>query len=78
MSREIYNKIGRNSFYNILRRVLLLPFNLILIPIILRYIGVEGYGVWVFIQVLMTFATLMDFGISSGITKFTVAISNYQ
>jgi len=80
MSREIYNKIGRNSFYNILRRVLLLPFNLILIPIILRYIGVEGYGVWVFVQTVMTFATLMDFGISSGITKFTAqyeAESNY-
>lgn len=71
MRQEIYTKIGRNSFYNILRRVFLLPLNLILIPIILRYIGVERYGIWVFIQTIMTFATLMDFGISSGITKFT-------
>ena len=71
MAEEIYNRIGRNSFYNLLRMCFSFPMGFILPPVILRYIGVGGYGVWALIQVLVGYAALMDMGIGSTITKYT-------
>ncbi|NUQ57593.1 MAG: flippase [Candidatus Paceibacter sp.] len=71
MTSEIYKKIGTNSIYNLIRRFVTLPIGLILPPITIKYIGVEGYGIWVLIQTLITYTSLMDMGLSPAITKYT-------
>ncbi|OQZ00156.1 MAG: hypothetical protein B6D35_07560 [Candidatus Brocadia sp. UTAMX2] len=71
MTSEIYKKIGDNSMYNLIRRLVALPIGLVLPPITIQYLGVEGYGIWVLIQTLITYTSLMDMGFSPAITKYT-------
>lgn len=80
-TQEIYNRIGKNSFYILLRRFLDFPVGLILPPVVLGYIGIEGYGVWAFIQALVAYSAILDMGIDSTITKFAAeykSLGNYQ
>lgn len=70
MTQAIYNKIAKNSLYNLLRRLLGLPVGLILPLVVLGYIGVEGYGVWAFIQALVAYSVILDMG-SDALTKYT-------
>lgn len=69
--QEIYNKIGKNSLYNLLLKFFGFPLWLILPLIILRYIGVEGYGVWAFIQVFVNYGGMLNIGIDTTVTKFS-------
>lgn len=71
MSSEIYKKIGGNSIYTLIRRMIILPIGLAIVPIIIKFIGVEGYGVWIMIQTLLTYSSVMDMGLSPAITKYT-------
>lgn len=71
MTREIYNRIAKNSLYNLLLRFLNFPLGLILPPIILGYMGVEGYGVWAFIQVFVNYGGALNSGIDPAVTKYT-------
>lgn len=71
MTSEIYKKIGRNSIFNLIRRLIAFPIGLILAPITIKYIGVEGYGIWVLIQTLLTYSSVMDMGLSPAVTKYT-------
>ncbi|MBM4053642.1 MAG: hypothetical protein FJ264_02990, partial [Planctomycetes bacterium] len=71
MTSEIYKKIGTNSIYNLIRRLVAFPIGLVLPPITIKYIGVEGYGVWVLVQTIITYTSMMDMGLSPAITKYT-------
>ena len=71
MTSEIYKKIGENSIYNLIRRLVAFPTGLVLPPVTIKYIGMEGYGIWVLIQTIMTYTSVMDMGLSPAITKYT-------
>lgn len=71
MTSEIYKKIGRNSIYNLIRRLVAFPIGIIMPPITIKYIGLEGYGVWVLIQTLITYTSLMDLGFGPAMMKYT-------
>jgi O-antigen/teichoic acid export membrane protein len=71
MTSEIYKKIGRNSIYNLIRRLVAFPAGLILPPVTIKYIGIEGYGIWVLVQTIITYTAVMDMGLSPAITKYT-------
>ncbi len=71
MAQEIYNRIGKNSLYNLLLKILSFPLWLVLPPVILRFIGIEGYGVWAFIQVFVNYGWALNSGIDTAITKYT-------
>lgn len=71
MTQELYNRIGKNSLYNLALKAFSFPLWLILPPIILGHIGVEGYGVWAFIQVFVNYGGVLNIGIDTTITKFT-------
>ena len=77
MSKEIYNRIAKNSLYNLLRRFLVFPVGLILPLVVLGYIGVEGYGVWAFIQALVAYSTILDMG-SDALTKYTAEYNAHE
>jgi len=65
VTQEIYKRIGRNSLYNLLSKFFCFPLWLVLPPIILRYIGVEGYGVWVVIQVFVNYGGILNTGVDA-------------
>ena len=71
MTSEIYKKIGTNSIYNLIRRLVAFPIGLILPPVTIKYIGMEGYGIWVLVQTIITYTSVMDMGLSPAITKYT-------
>src|SRR3990172_12484411 len=71
MSSEIYKKIGGNSIYTLIRRAIILPIGLAIVPIIIKFIGIEGYGVWIMIQTLLMYSSVMDMGFSPAMTKYT-------
>ena len=71
VAQEIYNRIGKNSLYNLLLKILSFPLWLVLPPVILRFIGIEGYGVWAFIQVFVNYGWALNSGIDTTITKYT-------
>jgi len=71
MTSEIYKKIGKNSIYNLIRRLVAFPTGLVLPPVTIKYIGMEGYGIWVLVQTIITYTSVMDMGLSPAITKYT-------
>lgn len=77
VTQDIYNRIAKNSLYNLLRRFLGFPVGLILPPVVLSYIGVEGYGVWAFIQTLVAYSIILDMG-SDAMTKYTAEYKSQE
>jgi O-antigen/teichoic acid export membrane protein len=71
MTKDIYKRIGKNSLYNLSLKTLTFPLYLVLPPVILRFIGVEGYGVWAFIQVFINYGGVLNSGIDVTVTKYT-------
>lgn len=71
MGQEIYKRIGGNSLYNLLGKLYAVPVIFLFPPVILGYIGMEGYGVWVFIQIFVSYGGLLQMGTDSAVIKFT-------
>jgi O-antigen/teichoic acid export membrane protein len=60
----------RNSFYNIAGSVFRLAINFLSIPIIIRFIGIEEYGLWSLVSTIVAFASLLECGLTSSIIVF--------
>jgi O-antigen/teichoic acid export membrane protein len=74
---SIYINIGKSFFF----RILGMLFNFLTIPITLRILKSNDYGIWVTIFSVVSWITLMDVGIGSGFRiKFTEEITkkNYE
>jgi O-antigen/teichoic acid export membrane protein len=69
---SIFLNIGKSFFF----RILGMLFNFLTIPITLRILKSNEYGIWVTIFSLVSWVTLMDVGIGSGFRiKFTEEIT---
>ena len=44
--------------------------NLAAIPLLIRYLGVEGYGIYLLLTGLFGYFGLLDFGLSEGVVKY--------
>jgi O-antigen/teichoic acid export membrane protein len=60
----------RNSFYNIVGSVFRLAINFFSIPLIIRFIGIEEYGLWSLVSTIVAFASLLECGLTSSIIVF--------
>jgi O-antigen/teichoic acid export membrane protein len=60
----------RNGFYNILAAIFRLGVHFLSIPLIIKFIGVEEYGLWSLVATIIAFANLLEGGISSSIIFF--------
>ncbi|HUN60012.1 MAG TPA: oligosaccharide flippase family protein [Candidatus Binataceae bacterium] len=67
--------VRRNLSANLISRILSGLVNLACVPIFLRVLGVSGYGLIGVWALLETFANLLDFGLSSTITREMAASS---
>jgi O-antigen/teichoic acid export membrane protein len=66
-----HSKIIRNTLFSIAGSWFLLLLNFILIPFIIRKLGVELYGgAWIIGAIVLSFIGLIDFGIGSACTKY--------
>lgn len=67
----------RNTFYNYISNGLIIGLNLLMIPLFLRVLGKEAFGVWQTILSIISFASVLNFGLGNGlrnlITKLIVS-----
>jgi O-antigen/teichoic acid export membrane protein len=68
-----YNVVIRNAAINLVGRALPMLVALLAIPIIIRGLGLEEYGILSLVLVVVTYFSLFDFGLGGATTKFVAA-----
>ncbi len=68
--QEAKTRLLRNSLFNSCAWATLALINLVAIPIIIRHLGIEGYGLFVLLTGLFGYFGLLDFGFSDGVIKY--------
>ena len=63
-------KIISNTFSNYALKFVQILLNLIAIPVLINNVGSEGFGIILFANVLVGYFSVLDLGISQGLTKF--------
>lgn len=78
---ERNKKVLVNVFSSVVVKVLSIITSLLLIPVSLRYVDKEIYGLWLTIVSILTFMTLFDFGLTNGLRNSVIeanAKKNYN
>lgn len=66
----------KHMIFSGLLKILSLAVNLIYVPVVLNYLGVEKYGVWSTILTILSWVSYFDIGIGNGLrNKLTESIS---
>lgn len=60
----------RNTLLNLFSRLLLVPVGIVAIQFILSGMGIERYGLFSFSWTIINYLAILDFGISTAITKY--------
>jgi O-antigen/teichoic acid export membrane protein len=68
-------KVARGVLSSVLRKLLVAPISLLLVPYTLHKIGVAGYGTWAILSTIISFVWLMDPGLGPTVTKFVAELS---
>lgn len=66
-SQERYRRIVFTTASAIAVRAVGVAVGLVTVPLLLGYLGKEGYGLWTAITTVVSWATLFDFGLSNGL-----------
>ena len=66
-SKERYRRAGLTATSSLISRGLLALVSLVSVPLTISYLGKERYGMWIAINVLLTWAVVADFGIGRGL-----------
>jgi O-antigen/teichoic acid export membrane protein len=69
-SRPNKKQLLKNSIFNSSAWGMTVVVNLIAIPVLIRYLGVEGYGIYVLLTGLFGYFGLLDFGFVDGVVKY--------
>ncbi|MGL4864707.1 MAG: lipopolysaccharide biosynthesis protein [Cetobacterium sp.] len=74
---KIRNKFLEEILFNYISKAFLMGVGFILIPLVIRYLGSEKYGIWVTVMTLISWAQISDFGIGNGLrNKITENYAN--
>ena len=68
-------KVARGAISSVLRKVIVAPISLLLIPFTLYKVGVAGYGTWAILATIINLAWLMDPGLGPTVTKYVAEYS---
>lgn len=66
----IPEKLTRNTLYNAMGLIYSILISLILTPFIIRHIGIERFGVWTVVNILIMYFGFIDVGAGSPIIKY--------
>lgn len=59
--------VKRNAFFSVILKALSVATSLLLVPISIRFVGSEQYGIWLTISSMVTWLSLFDIGLSNGL-----------
>ena len=62
--------IARNAVFNLSSFLVTALVTFLLVPLMLKYLGPVGFGIWAIVRVLINYASLGDLGLTNAITKF--------
>ena len=63
-------KLVRNSLFITLSRIIFIACNLILTPLIIRFVGLEKFGIWTLFSALTSYFLFLDMGVGTSFVKF--------
>ncbi len=72
---ETSTKIAKNAIFNVMAFSINLIVTFLLVPVMLRYLGATGFGVWAIVRVFVSYASLGDLGLNSTVTKYVAEYS---
>ncbi|UCC30674.1 MAG: oligosaccharide flippase family protein [Phycisphaerales bacterium] len=81
MAKVTAKGIGRNTLYGVLAQVWRIGSRIVLTPLIIAKIGLEGYGTWTLLFTLCAYAAVVDRTFSTAYGKFTAefdAMGDYR
>ncbi len=73
MTPAIRDKVIRNTIYSIAGRVWTILVGLVLVPYVISKIGIERFGIWALLSVLVGYFSLLDFGLGVSYIRFISA-----
>ncbi|GHY46342.1 hypothetical protein VCSRO70_1868 [Vibrio cholerae] len=74
-SREYMNQLKRGGCY----KFLAIASSFLVVPVMINYLGVSGYGIWSTILSILSWIIMFDLGIGNGLrNKLSEAIANNQ
>jgi len=68
--REVRSHFSRNVLTTILARVVNMARGVVLVPFLLRHLGLEAYGIWTTIFILVSYVGVSTLGISNVYIKY--------
>src|SRR5277367_6096311 len=63
-NKPLHFKVVRGAMFSILRKIIVAPISLLLVPFTLHKIGVAGYGTWAILSTIINLTWLLDPGLS--------------
>ncbi len=63
-------KVARGVVSSVVRKLIVAPISLFLVPFTLHKLGVAGYGTWAILSTVINLAWLMDPGLGPTVTKY--------
>jgi O-antigen/teichoic acid export membrane protein len=63
-------KVARSAVSSVLRKVIVAPISLLLVPFTLYKVGVAGYGTWAILSTIINLTWIMDPGLGPTVTKY--------
>jgi O-antigen/teichoic acid export membrane protein len=70
ISQAVEPHLLRNALFNSSSWCTIVLVNLVAIPLFIRYLGVEGYGIYLLLTGLFGYFGLLDFGLSDSVVKY--------
>jgi O-antigen/teichoic acid export membrane protein len=68
--KPLHFRVVRGAAFSIIRKVIIAPISLLLVPFTLHKVGAAGYGTWTILVTLINLTWLMDPGLSPTVTKY--------
>lgn len=68
--RELASTIGRNTIFGLAATLTYLATRLVTVPIVIRYLGLDGYGIWSIIMVTAGYMRMGSAGVKCAFQKY--------
>lgn len=68
--RALAASIGKNTFFGVTAGVVHMAARFLVVPVIIRYLGLDGYGIWAVLMTVAAYMSLGAAGVKSAFQKY--------